>query len=278
MKRRSTTRVSALLPALAIAIAMGTAGCAEEVTTGGGSKAGDEVKTVKEGLLTWCTNLPYAPFESEVNGEIVGLDVDLVNKIADNLGVKPKMFEASFEAIESGQAFETGQCDIAAAAMTITDDRKKVLDFSDPYFDANQALLVKKDSGVTDFKDLSGKVLGVQKETTGLEYAEEHKAEFGYETKVFEDLGLLQQAVKSNQVDAGINDNGVHYDFVKKNPDCAVTTEFPTGEQYGIGMLKGNGALRAKVNESVKAWIADDFDASYEKWLGAKPDGKPGES
>jgi polar amino acid transport system substrate-binding protein len=92
------------------------------------------------------------------------------------------------------------------------------------------------------------------------------------ELVVFEDLGLLLTAVETGQVDAGINDNGVLYDWVKKKPDFEVSKEFDTGEQYGIGVRKGNTALLNKINEVLaKAKSSGEYDRIYEKWFGKKP-------
>jgi polar amino acid transport system substrate-binding protein len=270
---RRLTRALTLLPALALAVT--AASCAEEVNTGGDTEAGGEITLIREGTLTTCTHLPYKPFQFTEGGQTVGFDVDLVDLVAEELGVKQEIADTSFESIESGAALDTGQCDLAAAAMTINDIRAKVMDFSDGYYDANQALLVKKDSGIEGLEDLRGKVLGVQLGTTGEQYAEEHKDEFGYTTRQFEDLALLETAVKTGQITAGINDNSVLYDFVKSNPDVEVTTEFETGEEYGIAVRKGNGALLAKVNEVLDAAKQDGrYDEIYEKWFGKKPESK----
>ena len=92
---------------------------------------------------------------------------------------------------------------------------------------------------------------------------------------VFEDLGLELTAVETGQVDAGINDNGVLYDYIKEFPDTAVTKEFATGEAYGIGIKKGNSALVSKVNEVLKkAKENGEYDRIYEKWFGKKPEKK----
>ncbi|WP_019812742.1 transporter substrate-binding domain-containing protein [Saccharomonospora saliphila] len=270
---RRLRRALILLPAFALAVT--TASCAEEINTGGDTQAGDEISLINEGKLTTCTHLPYEPFQYTENGETVGFDVDLVDLVAEDLGVEQEIFDTSFEGIESGAAFESGQCDVAAAAMTITETREKVMDFSDGYFDANQALLVKKDSGITGLSDLDGKVLGVQLGTTGEEYAEEHKDEHGYTLKQYEDLGLLQTAVKTNQVAAGINDNSVFYDYANANDDVEITTEFETGEEYGIAVRTGNGALLSKINEVLAAAKNDGrYDEIYEKWFGTKPESK----
>ncbi|WP_024877094.1 transporter substrate-binding domain-containing protein [Saccharomonospora piscinae] len=270
---RRLTRALTLLPAFALAVT--AASCAEEVNTGGESEAGDEVSLVNDGSLTTCTHLPYKPFQFTEGGETVGFDVELVDLVAEELGVEQEVFDTSFESIESGAALDTGQCDVAAAAMTITDVRSKVMDFSDGYYDANQALLVKQNSDIAELGDLEGKVLGVQLGTTGEEYAEQNQEEFGYEMRQFEDLALLQTAVKTDQVAAGINDNSVLYDFAKSNDDVEVTTEFETGEEYGIAVRKGNGALLSKVNEVLAAAKEDGrYDEIYEKWFGQKPESK----
>lgn len=271
MTRRPTRKVLALLPALALAAT--AAGCAQEINTGEGSKPGDEVKLLTEGELRTCTHLPYPPFQFSQGGKTVGFDVDLVDAVAKELGAKQTINDTSFEGIESGQNLKNGDCDVAAAAMTITPEREKVMDFSEPYLDADQALLVKKGSGIDSLEKLRGKKLGVQLGTTGEEYANKNKAKYGYEVVQFEDLALEQTAVKTGQIDAGINDNGVHFGFVKKNPDTEVSTEFDTGDQYGIAVRTGNGALRGKINEVLKKVRQDGtYDELWKKWFGRTPD------
>lgn len=273
MARRRNLRALMLLPALAL-VATATA-CAEEVNTGGDTQAGGEIQTVREGKLTTCTHLPYPPFQFERGGKTVGFDVDLVDLIAKDLGLEQSIFDTPFEGIESGQSFEAGQCDVAAAAITITDERDRVMDFSQGYFDANQALIVKKDSQIKSLKDMRGKVLGVQIGTTGEEYARENQDKFGYRIRQFEDLALLQTAVKTNQIDAGINDNSVLFYYAKSNKDTEVTEEFETGEQYGIAVRSGNGALLAKINDALtKAKNDGTYDRLYTKWFGTAPDSK----
>jgi len=144
-----------------------------------------------------------------------------------------------------------------------------VIDFSDPYFQATQALLVKKGSGINGLEDLKGKSLAVQTGTTGEIYAEENAPE-GVEIRTFEDLALLTTAVKTGQVEAGINDNGVLYDYVQTNPDTEVATEFNTGEEYGIAVQKDqNDALLRIINQVIaKAKSDGTYDKIYRKWFG----------
>ncbi|KMS68172.1 ABC transporter substrate-binding protein [Prauserella rugosa] len=269
-QRRYKLRAFTLLPALALAAT--AAGCAEEVKTAGNTQAGDKVELMNEGQLTVCTHLPYEPFQFKQGGKIVGFDVDLIDLVAKDLGVKQQLVDTSFEGIETGQAFETGKCDLAAAAITITPERDRVMDFSKGYFDADQALLVPSDSKVGSLDDLDGKVLGVQQGTTGEEYATKHAEEHGYETRQYEDLELLQQGVQNGAVQAGINDNSVLMYATKSKKDLQVSAEFDTGEQYGFAVADGNGALKAKIDEVIDASKQDgSYDEIYKKWFGEAP-------
>lgn len=271
---RSRKPIARLVGLLAIA-ALAAAGCGDDSNsgtggTGGTSGAPSGVDLVKDGKLTNCTGLPYEPFEFEQGGKVVGFDIDLVDLVAKELGVEQEVVDTPFDGIQSGADLNSGKCDLAAAGMTITDVRKQNFDFSDPYFDATQALVVKKGSGLKDLESLHGKKLAVQNGTTGQEYAQKNTHDV--ELVVFEDLGLLLTAVETGQVDAGINDNGVLYDWVKDKTDFEVSTEFNTGEQYGIGVRKGNDALLKKINEVLgEAKSGGQYDTIYEKWFGKKP-------
>jgi polar amino acid transport system substrate-binding protein len=260
----------ALLPALALATAA-AAGCAES-TTGGGGTANGGVQVIEAGFLTTCTHMDYKPFQFHDQGKIVGFDVDLVDAIAKDMGLQQKIVDTPFEGIQSGEDLNTRRCDVAAAAMSITPTREQNFDFSDPYFEATQALLTKKGSNIRSLAELRGKKLGAQLSTTGEQYANDNKAANGYEVVQFEDLPLSVTAVQTGQVDAAINDNSVLADFVKNNPAVEITTEFTTGDHYGIGMATGNTALKDQVNASLKKLKENgEYDKIYEKWFGKKP-------
>jgi polar amino acid transport system substrate-binding protein len=260
------------LAGMALIAALALAACGEddnEPATGGGPDVG----LVNDGAITTCTHLPYEPFQFEQDGKIVGFDVDLVDLVAKELGVTQEIVDTPFEGIQSGEDLNARKCDIAAAAMTITEERAAKIDFSEPYFDANQALLVKKGSGIKSFEDLDGQTLGVQSGTTGKLYAEENAPE-GVELKDYEDLALELSSVKSGQIPAAINDVPVLLDYVKKNPELEVAAQFETGEQYGFGMKKGtSGDLRKVVNDVLATARQDGtYDRLYEKWFGTKPE------
>ncbi len=264
MTRRSTLSLFAVLPALAIF----AAGCGED---SGGTAAGG-VQLVNDGALTNCTGLPYKPFEYEENGEVIGFDIDLMDLVAEELGVTQEVVDTPFDGIQSGADFNSGKCDLSSAGMTITDERKQNIDFSDPYFDATQALVAKKDSGIGGIEDLAGKTVGVQNSTTGQTYVTENAPEATPTT--YEDLGLMLNAVETGQVQAAVNDNGVLYDWVKEKTDFEVVAEFDTGEQYGIGVRKGNAELLEVINKVIaEAKESGKYDEIYEKWFGTAPSG-----
>jgi polar amino acid transport system substrate-binding protein len=260
-------RAGAALAAAALLI--GACGEDDEAAPAGGP----EVDLVNDGSITTCTHLPYRPFQFEQDGQIVGFDVDMIDLVAKELGVKQEIVDTPFEGIQSGEDLNARKCDIAAAAMTITPERQQKIDFSAPYFDANQALLVQKGSGITSLEDLDGQTLGVQSGTTGKMYAEENAPE-GVELKDYEDLALELSSVKSGQVPAAINDIPVLLDFAKQNNEVEVAATFETGEQYGFGMKKGTSAeLKKVVDDVIKRAQSDGtYDRLYEKWFGAKPE------
>jgi polar amino acid transport system substrate-binding protein len=259
--------VASLLPLLLLA-----AGCAKQDTSG---ESGG-VTLVKAGAITTCTHLPYPPFQSkDASGKVVGFDVALVDLVAKKLGVTQEIVDTPFEGIKSGQDLNTGKCDIAAAGMTITDERKKVLDFADPYFDATQALVVLGGKPYKSLADLAGKRLGVQGETTGEAYVREQVKTQGLKVEVvsYKDLGSEQQALITGQIEAAVGDLPVWNDYLKKNPGkVEVPTGFNTGEQYGFAIKKGNADLVKTVNEVLAASKADGtYDKLYAEWIGPKP-------
>jgi polar amino acid transport system substrate-binding protein len=267
------TRKAATLAAVTMLAIGGVAGCAKE-DTGGTTEGG--VALVKAGTLTTCTHLPYAPFQSkDPSGKVVGFDVALIDLVAAKLSVTQAIVDTPFEGIKSGADLNAGKCDVAAAGMTITEERQKVLDFSDPYFDATQALAVLAGKEVKTLEELKGKRLGVQGGTTGEEYINAQVKEKNLDIEVvsYKDLAALQQALATNQVVAAVNDLPVWNEYIKANPGkVVVATGFDTGEKYGFAVKKGNAALLKTVNEAIAAARADGkYDEIYKTWIGEKP-------
>ncbi|GAA1159030.1 basic amino acid ABC transporter substrate-binding protein [Kribbella jejuensis] len=269
-KRRAQAVASVAVLALALTACGGGSG-----NSGSDDKAkAAGITLVKSGKLTVCTHLPYKPFQYKEGSDVVGFDVDLLNLVADDLGVKQDVVNIEWAQITSGAAFQAKKCDMGMGAMTITPARQAAISITDPYMDATQVLMTKKDSGIKSLADLRGKKLGAQADTTGKKYADDNAKANGYTVIPFNDLALQENNVKSGRVDAAINDNGVLYDYVKDNPDMTVAAEFNTGEQYGFGALKdGSGPkLVAKFNELLKKAKSDGkYNEIYKKWFGVEP-------
>ncbi|WP_067499610.1 transporter substrate-binding domain-containing protein [Actinoplanes sp. TFC3] len=273
MVARRRTRKAAALAAAAVMMIGGVTGCAKK-DTGGTTASG--VALVKSGVLTTCTHLPYAPFQSkDQTGKVVGFDVALIDLVATKLGVTQAIVDTPFEGIKSGSDLNSGKCDVAAAGMTITDERKKVLDFSEPYFDATQALSVVTGHEVKTLEELKGKRLGVQGGTTGEEYinAQVKEKNLGITVVSYKDLAAVQQALSTNQIAAAVGDLPVWNEYVKANPGkIVVAAGFNTGEQYGFAVKKGNAELQKAINEAIAAARTDGtYDKLYSTWIGEKP-------
>jgi len=271
LKIRKAARTA--LAVVAALTAVSLASCANNstpTTNPAGTGTGGSVSLINPGKLTVCTHLAYKPFQFKDNaGKIIGFDVDLMDVVAKKLNVTQDIVDIEFGQITSGAVFASKKCDAGAAAITITDARKQAAAFSDPYFKATQALLVKADSGITKLEDLKGKVLAVQTDTTGKDYAEKNAAQYGYTVKVFDDMPSGANAVLGGTVAGAINDNGVVFDFAKDNPTTKVVQEFQTGEFYGFNMGKDNTALLTAVNDALKTAKADGtYNTIYKKWFG----------
>jgi len=238
-----------LVPALAAGTLV-LAGCSSteapstDATDASGAPA---VSLVKGDVLTVCTNPPFEPFEFFEGSEIVGLDMDLTAEIAKDLGVEQEVINVGFDAMESGAALNSNQCDVVATGMSITEARKANIDFSDsaPYSAADLGPPVPAASGIAPEADLEGKKIGVQKATVGDEWVNDK----GLTAVQFDDLGLQVQALNTGQVDAVINDFAVLGTY--ESDKLAITATFSTDDVYGIGVKKGNTALLEKVNATL---------------------------
>ena len=215
-----------------------------------------EFGLVAADTLTVCTDSPYPPMEFEENGEFTGFDIELMRAIADDLGLDLAVVNSGFDPITSGLAMEAGDCDIAAASITITEEREENIDFSDGYFSGDQSLLTSKDSGIQTLADTSGKNLGVQTGTTGEEYANANASDANI--VAFENPGDLILALTAGEVDAVLQDIVTNGDAALNNADFILVEQYATDEFYGFAVKEeGSEALLAAVNESL-AKVTDD--------------------
>ena len=220
------------------------------------------------------TDAAYAPFESQnEKGEIVGFDIDVVQAIAAKAGIQVKFVNTPWEGIFN--TLQQGDRDMIVSAVTITDERKQTMDFSDPYFDAAQLIAVKETSKVTKFADLKKFKVGVQTGTTGDEAVSKLMGKTSTSIKRFESTPLALKELESGGVDAVVADNGVIAHYVANNPGGKFKTvsdkEF-VPEQYGIAVKKGNAELLGKLNQGLAAIKADGtYNQIYAKYFGAPP-------
>ncbi|WP_406422201.1 ABC transporter substrate-binding protein [Streptomyces sp. NBC_00842] len=258
--------------ALVACLALVTTACSSG--SGGATTAGG-VKLVKAGQLTTCTHLPYPPFQSEQNGKVVGFDVAMIDLVAKDLGVKQTIVDKSFETIKTGADLNAGICDVAAAGMTITDERKRNLDFSTPYFNATQALLARKGVTAGSLDEIkAGKVkLGSQSATTGEDQAHAH----GLDPQSFESSDAELNGLRTGQVDVVIQDYPVVENWLK-DPAIAARLKLvgtvQTGERYGFAVKKGgNPKLLAAIDKAIEKAEQDGaYKKLYEQWIGPMPE------
>ena len=225
-------------------------------------------------VYTVGTDAAYAPFESQnEKGEIVGFDIDVAKAVAAKAGFELKFVNTPWEGIFA--ALGQGDRDMVVSAVTITDERKQTMDFSDPYFDAQQLIAVKQDSKTAKFADLKKLKVGVQTGTTGDEAVTKLLGKASTNIKRFESTPLAVKELESGGVDAVVADNGVIVHYVANNPGgkfkMVADQEF-VPEKYGIAMKKGNAELQALVNKGLAAIKADGtYDKIYTQYFGAPP-------
>jgi polar amino acid transport system substrate-binding protein len=225
---------------------------------------------ITDGTLTVCSDIPYAPFEFEDdNGELTGFDVELVDAMAEQMNLETDFKTTPFSSIIP--ALIAGDCDVIVSATTITEDRSKQVLFSDPYFDADQSLLVTAENEGTykSLDDLAGKSIGVQSGTTGADYAEEHKPD-GATIKEFDGADALFTAIVAGDIDAVLQDFPVNaYRALQQPEQFAVTETFPTGEQYGMAVTLENTNLADALNASLgNVRVSGTYDEIYSSWFG----------
>ncbi|MFD1505662.1 amino acid ABC transporter substrate-binding protein [Georgenia yuyongxinii] len=257
---------------LLAACGAGSDGGDAETTGGSEPAAGGDFDLIQDGALTACSEVPYVPFEFEdadAPSGYSGFDIDLLQAIADNLGLELVVADVSFDALQSGTTLVAGQCDIGASAITITDARKANIDFTDGYYDSLQSLLVPADSDITGIADLAGRTVAVQQGTTGKAYAEENAPEA--KLVDYPGDGEMWPALQAGQVEAILQDWPVNREHEVADPNYKIVEQFETDEQYGFAFAKGEKtALREAVNAELQT-LRDDgtYDEIYSSYFTA---------
>jgi polar amino acid transport system substrate-binding protein len=192
-----------------------------------------------------------------------GFDIELAAAIAEDLGLDATVATPGFEAITGGLAFENDQCDVAAASITITPEREEAIDFSDAYFNSEQALLVKADSGISTWEDLTA--VAAQTGTTGEVYAQDNWE--GVEVVSFEDAASPYLALDAGDVDGVVFDLVSQQDVADNDDTLAVIETYDTGEEYGLA-TQGTPNLLEAINSTLAKFRDDGtYDEIYGRWF-----------
>ena len=223
-----------------------------------GNSGSNELKTVEKGKLIMSTNAAFPPYEMTTDaGGYEGIDVEIAGEIAKKLGLELQIDDMDFNAAQL--AVQQGKSDICMAGLSVTDDRKLVMDFSESYATGIQVVIVKEGSDVT-MDNLGEKMIGCQMGTTGYIYASDTPENGGYgedHVTAFDDGIAAVQALMNGQVDCVIIDNAPAQEFVKANPGLTLLEGTWVEEDYAIGFAKGNTAMVEAVNNALKELIAD---------------------
>ncbi|WP_375091048.1 transporter substrate-binding domain-containing protein [Peribacillus sp. RS7] len=230
--------------------------------------AGEEKKPEK--VYKVGVDTTYPPFEFKEGNDYKGIDIELINAIAKDQDFKIKLSPMDFGGIIP--AMQANQLDVAIAGMSITEERKKVVDFSTPYFDAGLTIVVKKDNTSTKtVKDLKGKTIAVKKGTTGAKYAQDNATKLGIKVVQFNDSPAMFQEVANGNADALIEDYPViSYAIAQKDLGLKIVGDRLNGDQYGIAVLKGqNKDLLKKINDGLANIKKDGtYDEIIKTYLG----------
>lgn len=257
MKKNMLITAAAVCMA-AVLTACGGSGTAGETKAAGETAAAGETKEAEgasadgkseatTGKLVMVTNAEFPPYEYRESDQIMGIDADIARAIAEKLGMELEIQDMAFDSLIP--AVQSGKADFAAAGMTVSEDRKKNVDFTDTYAEAAQVIIVKEDSEVASPDDLKGKKIGVQTGTTGDLYSEDvEDAEVQRFNKGMDAVMALTQG----KIDAVIIDREPAKVFVKENAGLKILDEAFTEEEYAIAVKKDNAELLDKMNGAIR--------------------------
>ncbi|MGE8000205.1 basic amino acid ABC transporter substrate-binding protein [Lysinibacillus sp. NPDC093190] len=245
-------RSLSMLLVVVAAFVLVLAGCGAKDKTSSGSvpsEDGNGKKVYKVG-----TEATFAPFESlDDKGNIVGLDFDILQAIADEMG-----FEVEWQNIGWEPVFQTvknGETDIGAAGISINKKRKETFDFTEPYYESQLLIVVKEDSKIKSLADLKDKKISVQINATGHEAAKKLQGDSSPNIMAFENQPVAIKEMLNGNVDATIGDNAVVYEYIKAHPTeklKVIEDDAFEKEYYGFMVQKGNTELLNKLNEGLK--------------------------
>ncbi|MDD2213450.1 MAG: ABC transporter substrate-binding protein [Oscillospiraceae bacterium] len=247
----------------AAATSEGTDGSTTAAATVEGTPTLDAIKA--SGKLVMLTNATFPPFEMVDGDEVVGVDVELAQRVADKIGVELEVQDMNFDLLTS--ALAAGKGDLIAAGMSITPERQEEVDFSTPYVDTNLLIIIPKDSAIAGPDDLAGKTIAVQETTTSDLYVTDNVD--SKEVLRFKSAVEAGNAVITGKADAAVIDEMTGQNVVNANADeLAITEESLSHEQYAMAVAKGQEDLLAVINEVLaEAVEKDDVNTLISKYM-----------
>ncbi|KAB1643205.1 ABC transporter substrate-binding protein/permease [Gulosibacter chungangensis] len=263
-------RTAILSSFAALLILLLTVGGANSIARAVTSQSEEGSSAVEGQTFTIATDTTWAPFEFERDGELRGIDIDLINAVAENQGFNVKIDVLGFDGALA--AVQAGQADAVMAGMSITDERKEIFDFSNPYFDSGiQMAVAKNDDSIASYEDLAGKTVSAKTGTEGYAFAEQLAGEYGFTVTGFQDAADAYSDVTSGGSVAVFDDYPIlAYGIATGNVDLKTVTPQEKASSYGMGVKKGqNAELREAFNEGLMNLIKDGtYQAILEDYLG----------
>ena len=249
----------------ASSVASSAAASSEAAST---SAAAGELTTVEAGKLTMATNAAFPPYEMTTDaGEFEGIDIETAQAIADKLGLELQIDDMDFDA--ALLSVQQGKADIVMAGVTVTDERKAVMDFSDSYATGIQSIIVPEGSDIASPDDLAGKKIGTQRGTTGYSYCTD---DYGEDSVVaFDDGATAVQNLLAGKVDCVVIDKAPAQEYVKANAGLTILDTEYANENYAIGLGKDNTALQEALNKALAELKADGtIQSIIDKYIPSK--------
>ena len=233
--------------ALVLALVM-VAAC---LTACGGAKGATLKNVQKAGKLVIATSPDFPPFESLEGGEVVGIEIDIMELICAELGVELEVVQMDFDSVLIG--IQAAKYDCAVSGITVTAERQKNMLFTDPYYNAAQVIVVNEGSAIVGKADLAGKVVSVQTGTT----AESGCQDEGIDIQAFAANADAKTALTTGKVDAWVVDNLTAIQMVEEGDGLVILEEKMTEEPYAFAFAMGSEDLVAAINTALAKLIAD---------------------
>ncbi len=218
------------------------------------------------------TSPTYPPFESEEQGELVGFDIALIEKIAEIEDFEVEFSNMQFDGLIP--ALKSGQLDVVVGALSITDKRMESVDFSNAYYESGLSILTKPDAGISGFDDLKGKLIGVQKGTSSYNYMVANGIE-DHDIKQYADISTAYNTMENGGVDAILYDNPSNINYLnEQDTDAEIIGDILAGEFYGIAVNPKKKELLDKINDGLaKIQENGTYEQLFDEYLNGEKNG-----